>query len=259
MMIRLLSTDFDGTLVDHYAKPPVQHELISLFAELQSKGVKWAVNTGRDLPLTLEGLQQFGFPIRPDFLLTAERDVFHCVDGEWVAFGTWNQRCAADHDELFGRSGDLLQDIERFLRTQVRAEPIWEGARMVGLAAGSERDMDLTCRFLERERRRIPGFAFMRNTLYVRFCHEAYNKGTALSELGRLLEVGPNQIFAAGDHYNDLPMLDGVHARWVCCPANAVTLVKQAVTAAGGHVAKSLCSAGVVEGLRKFMAQVAVG
>lgn len=258
-MIRLLSTDFDGTLVDHHARPPVHPELMSLFAELQSRGVRWAVNTGRDLPLALEGLDQFGFGIRPDFLLTAERDIFHPLDGEWVPFGSWNRKCSLDHDELFSRSGGLLEDIERFLRTQVRAEAIWEGQRMVGLAAGSERDMDLTCRFLERERRRVPGFAFMRNTLYVRFCHEAYNKGTALSELGRLIDVGPNQIFAAGDHYNDLPMLDGVHARWVCCPANAVTAVKQAVTSAGGHVASSLCSAGVVEALRKFMSEVAVG
>jgi HAD superfamily hydrolase (TIGR01484 family) len=258
-MIRLLSTDFDGTLVDHYARPPVHPDLMELFAALQAKGVRWAVNTGRDLPLALEGLEQFGFSIMPDYLLTAEREVFHRVDGKWVAYGGWNQACYNDHDELFNRSGALLEDIERFLRTQVRAEPIWEGKRMVGLAATTERDMELTCRFLERERRRVPGFAFMRNTLYVRFCHEAYNKGTALSELARLLGIGANQVFAAGDHYNDLPMLDGVHARWVCCPANAVTIVKQAVTAAGGHVARGMCSEGVVEGLRKFMDQVAVG
>ena len=92
----------------------------------------------------------------------------------------------------------------------------------------------------------------MRNTMYLRFCHEDYNKGTALGELGRLLGLEPAQIFAAGDHFNDLPMLDGRFAQWVACPSNAVEPVKELVRAKGGYVASSECSGGVVEALRHF-------
>ena len=114
--------------------------------------------------------------------------------------------------------------------------------------------MDRVCAFLERERVRVPGFNFMRNTIYLRFCHEAYSKGTALAELARLTGVGHGEIFAAGDHYNDLPMLDGVHAQWVACPGNAVEAVKIAVARAGGFVAEGACSVGILEALRHFKA-----
>jgi hydroxymethylpyrimidine pyrophosphatase-like HAD family hydrolase len=113
--------------------------------------------------------------------------------------------------------------------------------------------MDVICDFLERERVRVPGFHFMRNTVYVRFCHEDYSKGTALGELARLTGIPTSQIFAAGDHYNDLPMLDGRHARWVSCPGNSVDVVKALVRGAGGYVAKGDCSDGVVEALRHFL------
>jgi hydroxymethylpyrimidine pyrophosphatase-like HAD family hydrolase len=112
--------------------------------------------------------------------------------------------------------------------------------------------MDEVCAFLERERVRVPGFNFMRNTIYLRFCHEAYSKGTALGELARLTGIPREEIFAAGDHYNDLPMLDGRFAQWVACPANACEAVKRAVREAGGYVARGQASHGIVEALREF-------
>ncbi len=257
-MIRLLSTDFDGTLVDHFAIPPVDPALFSMLEALRGKGVHWAINTGRDLPFVDEGLREFGFPIEPDFVLTAEREVFHRgPGGGWQDFGEWNQRCYRAHDALFEQASELLTDIQCFVdEERVEANLIMEGGRLVGLASETEAEMDRICAFLEVERRRVPGFGFMRNTIWVRFCHEAYSKGTALSELGRLTGIGPDEIFAAGDHYNDLPMLDGVHAKWVMCPSNGVEVVQEVVRRAGGYVAKGRCSSGVVEALNHFGALI---
>jgi hypothetical protein len=256
-MIRLLSTDFDGTLVDHGASPPVDARLFSVLEALRGKGVHWAINTGRDLHFVDEGLREFGFPVEPDFVLTAEREVFHRgPGGVWKDYGDWNARCYRAHDELFEQASGLLEDIQEFVRGGIGANLIWEGSRLVGLAAETESEMERICEFLERERRRVPGFGYMRNTIWVRFCHEAYSKGTALSELARLLEIGREEIFAAGDHYNDLPMLDGVHAQWVCCPANGVAAVQEVVRRAGGYVAKQRCSSGVVEALEHFGALI---
>ncbi len=253
--IRLLSTDFDGTLVDHFAVPPVSPALFDLFREMQADGVLWAVNTGRELHHIEEGLQEFGFPIEPDFVLTAEREVYHRgANGEWQDFGDWNARCFQAHNALFEQSGQLLADIRAYLKADTRAHPIQEGDRMIGLAASTDQEMDVICEFLERERLRVPGFHFMRNTVYVRFCHEDYSKGTALEELARLTAIPQSEIFATGDHYNDLPMLDGRHARWVACPGNSVDAVKELVRGAGGYVARAGCSEGVVESLRHFAA-----
>ncbi len=252
-MIRLLSTDFDGTLVDHQEAPAVDPLLFSVLGDLRARGVHWAVNTGRDLHFVDDGLREFNFPVEPDFVVTAEREVFHRgAGGEWRDFGDWNQRCYREHDLLFSAASELLRDVRLFLEQGVEAEPIHEGERMVGLAAKSEEEMDKICAFLEAERGRVPGFAYMRNTIWVRFCHEAYSKGTALGELARLLEIPRDEIFAAGDHYNDLPMLDGTHAKWVCCPSNAVEAVKETVRNAGGYLARGRAGRGVVEALEHF-------
>lgn len=252
-MIRLLSTDFDGTLVNHFAKPPVDPRLWETFQEMRSRGVLWAVNTGRELHHIEEGLAEFHFPIEPDYVLTSEREVFQRgPDGGWIDYGDWNTRCYSAHEELYGQAGPLLADIQSYLTQDRRAHPIYEGSRMVGLAAESEPVMDQVCKFLERERKRVPGFHYMRNTVYVRFCHEDYSKGTALEELARLTGISRDEIFAVGDHYNDLPMLDGRHARWVACPSNSVDAVKEMVREADGFIAPSECSVGVLEALAEF-------
>jgi len=251
--IRLLSTDFDGTVVNHDTQPPVVPEFFEALGEMRARGVQWAVNTGRVLWHIEEGLRELKFPMEPDFVLTSEREVFHRgPDGRWQDFGDWNARCAAAHDTLFSTAGTLLEDIEAYLAGHTKAHPIYEGERLIGLAAESDEEMDRVCFFLEKECARVPGFQFMRNTIYVRFCHEAYSKGTALAELARLTGVGRGEIFAAGDHYNDLPMLDGRHAKWVACPGNAVEAVKRAVKQAGGYAAAGECSVGIVEALRHF-------
>jgi HAD superfamily hydrolase (TIGR01484 family) len=252
-MIKLLSTDFDGTLVAHLASPPVSPALFQALKRARAAGVLWAVNTGRELAHIEEGLREFSFPIEPDYVLTAEREVYHRgPNGRWRDYGDWNSRCTEAHEALFAAATPFLEDVKSFLQHEVDAHPIYEGERMIGLAAANDAEMDRVCQFLDRERVRVPGFHYQRNSIYARFCHEAYSKGTALTELGRLLGLAPAQIFAVGDHFNDLPMLDGRHAKHVACPSNAVDEVKAVVRQAGGYVANRECSDGVVEALWHF-------
>lgn len=252
-MIRLLSTDFDGTLVEHGAIPPVAPELFEALEALRARGVLWAINTGRVLWHIEAGIQEFNFPFLPDYVLTSEREVFHRdASGKWVDYGDWNQRCAADHDWLFTQASPLLADIHARFDDESWAHFETDGERIVGIVTETNEQMDDVCEFLERERTRVPGFNFMRNTIYLRFCHEAYSKGTALGELARLTGIAREEVFAAGDHFNDIPMLDGRFAKWVSCPGNAHESVKRAVNDAGGHVALGAASYGVVESLREF-------
>ncbi len=252
-MIRLLSTDFDGTLVEHGAIPPVAPALFEALVALRERGVLWAINTGRVLWHIEAGIREFDFPFPPDYVLTSEREVFHRdASGKWVDFGDWNVRCAKDHDWLFSQASPLLADIHARFDGEPWAHFEKDGDRMVGIVTETNEQMDDVCEFLERERVRVPGFNFMRNTIYLRFCHEAYSKGTALGELARLTGIEREEVFAAGDHYNDIPMLDGRFAKWVACPSNAHDAVKRAVNDAGGHVALGAASYGVVESLRQF-------
>ena len=252
-MIKLLSTDFDGTLVDHDASPNVDPALFTMLWELRQQGVLWAVNTGRMLWHLDDGLAQYGFPFAPDFALVEERDVYHRgASGAWEPLGDWNARGARDHDELFALAGALLAEVLAFLERLPGSSPIHDKGRFVGAITADEEQMDRLCAFLTRLSAGLPLFSYQRNTIYVRFCHHAYSKGTALGELARVLGVPPEQVFAAGDHHNDLAMLDGRFAKYVTCPGNSCAEVKLTVRTAGGYVAESHASTGIVEAMRHF-------
>ncbi|HEX4630607.1 MAG TPA: HAD hydrolase family protein, partial [Chthoniobacterales bacterium] len=129
---------------------------------------------------------------------------------------------------------------------------LYHSAGLEGLVAENEEELDRVTEFIDRARERQPKFHYQRNTVYLRFCHADYHKGAALAELSRLLEISPENIFAAGDHHNDISMLDGRFARYPACPANAIPEVKNAVKLARGYVAAKNHGAGVHEALLHF-------
>src|SRR6266704_3008689 len=104
--IQLLSLDFDGTLVSRIGEPVLDARCMQLIRELQDAGAIWAINTGRSVGLLESGLADFSFPMRPDFILTTERDVFRPGQNgdKWEPFGDGNERCAREHAELFSSS-----------------------------------------------------------------------------------------------------------------------------------------------------------
>ncbi len=252
--LRLLSIDFDGTLVSHAGEPALNRQCMELIRELQDIGAIWAINTGRSVDLLESGLANFEIPIRPDFILTTERDVFRPGGNgdKWEPFGNWNDRCARDHAELFASAQPVLAEVIDFVTQETKARLIYDSDRLEGLAAESEEEMEQIARFIEEARAGHPKFDYQRNGVYLRFCHADYHKGAALAELARLIGVSRDNIFAAGDHHNDISMLDGKFAAMPSCPANAISEVQSAVRKANGYVARQEHGAGVCEALRYF-------
>ena len=251
--IQLISTDFDGTLVSHASDPFFNRDCMELIRELQCGGAIWAINTGRSVALLEEGLEDFAFPLQPDFILTSERDVFRPAADGWEPFGDWNARCAQAHAELYDSASVILAEVIDFVSRQTKARVIYEADEPAGLIATSEEEMDRPAEFIDQAKAKEPKFHYQRNTVYLRFCHTDYHKGTALEELSRLTKIPHAAIFAAGDHHNDLPMLDGRYAGLPACPANAIAEVKEAVRCAGGWVAEKEFGAGVHEALQHFL------
>jgi len=252
--IRLLSTDFDGTLVAHGSEPVLDRGCMDCIGQLQANGVLWAINTGRSVDLLESGLVDLAFPIHPDFILTSERDIFRPSSnrGKWEPFGDWNERVARKHAELFHSAESVLAEVVDFVTQKTRARLLYHSAGLEGLIAESEEELDRVTKFIDRAREKQPQFHYQRNTVYLRFCHADYHKGAALAELSRLLEIPRDYIFAAGDHHNDISMLDGRFAQYPACPSNAIAEVKDAVRTAGGYVASKPCGAGVHEALLHF-------
>src|SRR5437763_5463358 len=253
--IQLLSIDFDGTLVSHVGEPALNRQCVELIRELQDVGAIWAINTGRSVDLLESGLTNFEFQIRPDFILTTERDVFRRGGNgdKWEPFGDWNDRCARDHAELFSSAQSILAEVVDFVTRKTKAQLIYHSQELEGLRAESDQEMDRIVEFIEGARTKEPKFNFQRNTIYLRFCHTDYHKGAALAELARLIDIPRENIFAAGDHHNDISMLDGQVAAMPACPANAIEEVKATVREAGGYVAKREHGAGVHEALLQFL------
>lgn len=254
-MIRLLSTDFDGTLTGAYPRsgrcvPSLSHELEAV----SKSGGIWAVNTGRSLESALDGIRELGAPIAPDYILTSERHV-HKPDGRggWHDYGEWNALCREHHDLLFRECGAFFGSIERLV-SRYEGVTFQESVDGVpgGLVSTSEEVLDELIRELESLPGRPEDFHYQRSNIYLRFCHRAYDKGSALAELSRLLDMPTSDILAIGDHQNDLAMLFGRVAAMVACPANAHASVKETVLAAGGHVSELEAGEGTAEGIRLY-------
>jgi HAD superfamily hydrolase (TIGR01484 family) len=253
--IKLLSIDFDGTLVSRVSEPVLDTQCMELIRELQNLGAVWAINTGRSVDLLESGLTDFAFPIRPDFILTTERDVFRPGRNgdKWEPFGDWNERCAREHAELFLSANAVLAEFVDFVTQKTNARLIYRSDGLEGLVAESDEEMNCITEFIRQARAGHPKLDYQRNGVWLRFCHTDYHKGAALAELARLLEVPRENIFAAGDHYNDVSMLDGRFAAMPSCPANAIAEVQEAVRKAGGYVAQKDHGAGVHEAITFFV------
>jgi len=136
--IALLSTDFDGTLVSRASDPVFDRDCMELIRELQDDGAVWAINTGRSVGLLEEGLEDFSFPVQPDFILTSERDVFRPSGSGWEPFGDWNARCAQAHAELFDSASSILAEVIDFVGRKTKARVIYEAAGPAGESANAD-------------------------------------------------------------------------------------------------------------------------
>src|SRR4051794_3195772 len=101
--IKLISTDFDGTLFAEFENPPIPQELQDLIADLQRRGAKWVINTGRDMSSLMEALGRSGIAIEPDYLVLVEREIHYHQESSYIALEEWNTACSRAHAELFAR------------------------------------------------------------------------------------------------------------------------------------------------------------
>ena len=251
--IKLISTDFDGTLHADFEDPPVPVRLQELIGELQQRGAKWVINTGRDLPSLMEALARARLSVRPDFLALVEREIYCHEGSQYVPLAEWNARCESDHAELFAQLKPALPRVIDWLNANFDAMIYSDAYSPLCIIAKTNRDMDRMHKYLDEFCEQRQTLTAVRNDVYVRFSHSAYNKGTALSEIARRIGAQREEIFAAGDHLNDLPMLTKEVAEWLVAPSNAVDEVKTLVREQKGFVSTQSCGHGVADGLEECL------
>lgn len=252
-MIKLISTDFDGTLFAEFEKPPIPLHLQQLIGDLQSRGTKWVINTGRDLSGLMEALARAQVSVKPDYLVLVEREI-HCHhDSQYVGWHDWNDECHRAHEELFVRVREDLPRLVSWVESRFSATIYEDAYSPFCLIAGNNADADAIHAFMEAYCEEVPNLVVVRNDVYARFCHATYNKGSALAEICRRLNIHANNTLAAGDHLNDLPMLLLEHAKYLVAPVNAIEQVKVAVRKQGGFISDLPQGHGIAEGLKFFL------
>jgi hypothetical protein len=256
--IKLISTDFDGTLFAEFENPPVPLALQNILGRLQDHGASWVINTGRDLSSLLESLGRAHLPIKPDYLVVVEREIYTRRDSQYVECEAWNRACAEAHRQLFQRVRPDLPRLMGWVRQRFNATLYEDSYSPLCFIAEKNEDAEAIHRYLDEYCREVPGLTVVRNDVYARFSHSDFNKGSALKEIARLLNVSNEDTFAAGDHLNDLPMLMRDHARWLVAPANAVDTVKDTVRRQNGYVSELPHGHGVAEGLEFCLKRAAV-
>ncbi len=187
--IQLISTDFDGTLHADFENPPVPHDLQELIGDLQRRGAKWVINTGRDLSSVMEGMARARLTIKPDFLVVVERDIYFHEGTRYEACADWNHGCKTAHEELFARVREDVPRLVDWVSKRFRAALYEDSFSPFCLIAENNGDADAIQNYLDEYCAGVPALTVVRNDVYARFSHANYNKGTALAEIARQLGV----------------------------------------------------------------------
>jgi HAD superfamily hydrolase (TIGR01484 family) len=250
--LKLISTDFDGTIFAEFEQPPIAAQLVTLLAAQQARGVKWIINTGRDMSGLMEALGRAQLPIQPDGLVLVEREIHFRHGARYVPHATWNAASDAAHAEIFRRMHRDLPRLRRWASENHRAMIYEDSYSPFCMIARDNTEADAIHAYLDEYCRDQPDLCVVRNDVYARIAHAGFNKGSALAEVARHWKISPENILAAGDHLNDLPMLNRTYAHHLVTNANAVPSVKETVRAQNGFISSLPCGHGVAEGILHF-------
>lgn len=249
---RLLCFDFDGTMVCNRSERPVSQELLEELDHWLAAGVKWLINTGRRLPELQDGLRQRRVPRTPHFVVVEETGLYECRSvTDWRPVGDWNLRRDEALRSLKERARAALRAVRRYVTGEARSTYL-DGDLTDEILARSEVEMEEIVARIEQIRLEhgLHELSYQRNTIYLRFGHTEFHKGSALGELARHLGVMPPEILAAGDNHNDLSMLQRSVAHHLVCPSNALPLVQDTTRLHGGRVMGRPHGEGLADALR---------
>ena len=252
----ILSFDFDGTLFlpeNEVVLEPVFYQTIE---KLREDGWLWAINTGRSLLHMLEGFEQSSFPFSPDFLVAREREIYTPSEsfGRWHRLEDWHEKHMRDTAHFMLESAAFIDLMKKYIEDETAAQWIEEEGDPASIIASSEDEMLVIAAFVEEHRMTYPLVGVLRNSIYMRFTHKDYHKGTSLQELARRVQVPVENVFAIGDGHNDIDKLHPDVAGMIACVGNSQQEVKDYVASHGGYVTKAHGSLGSVEALNYFLA-----
>jgi HAD superfamily hydrolase (TIGR01484 family) len=250
----ILSFDFDGTLHSALEQPPVPVAFFELIHRLrEEQGIVWGINTGRSMHQVVEGLIESRFPFLPDWVVAREREVYFPNQfGRWLPEKQWNKRCEKEIHSLFKSSKKLLARLRHEVEQHTGAQWIEFEGEPAGIISKTEEEMEWIVDHIGPIIGEEPHFSWQRNSIYLRFGHRDFQKGSSLSYVASRYEIPVSRRFAIGDSHNDFEMLDPAHVGMAACPSNSVTAIKEKIIATGGLITQAAHGYGAIEALIHF-------
>ena len=205
------------------------------------------------MPQVMEGFIESQFPFLPDWVIAREREIYFPNEfGRFLPHKEWNKRCEKNIHKLFRKSKKALKAIRKEVEEHTGAQYIEVDGDPAGLISRTEEEMEWIIERIEPIVATVPNLGWQRNSIYLRFGHKNYQKGTTLSEVANFFNLDTASTFAAGDSHNDVEMLSKEHSAYAACPANAVNAIKDLITSRDSLVTSSAHGHGVVEALEHF-------
>lgn len=203
------------------------------------------------MPYVIEGLVESKFPFLPDWVIAREREIyFPNAFGRFEPYQKWNKRCEDDIHQLFKKARKTLKHIRNEVEEHTGAQYIEMEGDPAGFISRTEEEMEWIVQRIAPMVNEVPNLGWQRNSIYFRFGHKDYQKGTTLSEAMGIYQLDVSRVFAMGDSHNDVEMLSKEHSGQAACPANAVDEIRKVIESRNGYVAKAAHGNGVVEALR---------
>jgi hydroxymethylpyrimidine pyrophosphatase-like HAD family hydrolase len=250
--LRMICTDFDGTIAEADHKP-ISSAFFKRLAAWRLRGpLYWVINTGRTFDSLQEELVRREVPIWPDWVVAVEREIWLVRDRRGVGWFEWNRKCETLHTQLFATVQPFWKLVEDYVTSHTRARLVEDPGSPLAIISSCEEEADEISAYITPLLKNWPLLVLVRNSIYFRFSHKFYHKGACLEAIASGMDIHPLQIMAVGDHLKDLPMLERRYAHHLACPGNAVDEVKAKIRAQGGHVATGEVAEGTVEAWDRF-------
>lgn len=234
----ILSFDYDGTLRDSKATPPVSEEFFRFIRTYRDRfGIRWGINTGRGFDYLMEEYAAFA-PFSPDFIITCERYVYTAQPENTPAPDTkGNEHCRKAHEKIFAKYHTPIENLFARMKNEFpHCAWIRSADDPHAIEATAPGVLDILMPLIETFLHTAPELSVQRADPYLRFCHTDFNKGSSLSRAAHQLSATAHRIFIIGDGHNDLDAFRRFPTALLACPSNAHADVTAYISVHGGYI-----------------------
>jgi len=249
MQKRILASDFDGTLCQRYTEDsyPATAEVLEAIRRFRKNGGLFGVVTGRDWRWSWYELDKNG-KLEFDFIIALNGALFYdragnllaetSVDGNMDCGGVPMARLLAERCwELTGKRFTIVKGQERYFFAQDlpdggEGEEFYSPHVLLGsmgyfhMAGGLTDTAEACLQTAEEIRKELGAYVNPQpNGICLDIPPAGINKGIAVARYAKIMGVDTENVWTAGDNYNDIEMLRPFHG---CAMANGVQAAKDA-------------------------------